>query len=355
MRKVSWLLALSLLIGGCASVPDAPTDALVEGDYPAILPYETSNTRAKHVGLISDMDIRTQMETGLMDLSKAYFDPASMAYRTHMFLDYDELDATDGSRGLLGTLRDDNPNGLNPGSDESFDTGNGIARGPVLVLDIYELDFYMQDSLQGISLGLVVPDTVDVDGKDTEITDEKLQAYLQVTANKLVSYMRERFNDVSSKIPILVAAYRLNTEDTDASYGGYCYSIYFNGPATDYQTIDEQHYLVPSEKYTAVDPTMASEFVQFRSNIKSILPDATFVTGEALFRDGKTVKLELNIVTHGKTAGEVMAAIQGIRKEMDSFSSSETDYRVTISNDNKTVGMMHRPAGSYTVQVLTMI
>ena len=35
-------------------------------------------------------------------------------------MDYDELDATDGSRGLLGTNRDENPNGLNPSPDEAL-------------------------------------------------------------------------------------------------------------------------------------------------------------------------------------------------------------------------------------------
>ena len=67
------------------------TLALQAGDYVAMLPFESSDTRVKHVGLISDQDIRIEIESGLMDLSKQYFDPSSVGYRTHTFLDFDEL------------------------------------------------------------------------------------------------------------------------------------------------------------------------------------------------------------------------------------------------------------------------
>lgn len=45
------------------------TLALQAGDYVAMLPFESSDTRVKHVGLISDQDIRIEIESGLMDLS----------------------------------------------------------------------------------------------------------------------------------------------------------------------------------------------------------------------------------------------------------------------------------------------
>ena len=94
------------------------------------------------------------------------------------------MDATDGSRGLLGTLRDDNPNGLNPSRDEAFDTGNGEVTGATILVDIYELDWYnTNDNLRGISLALVVNDEVEDDAGNTyEITKEKLQNYIEVTA-----------------------------------------------------------------------------------------------------------------------------------------------------------------------------
>ncbi len=188
-----------------------------------MLPYSTSDTRGKHIGLISDMDIRIQLEQGLMDLSKTYFPPGEVAFRTHVFLDYDELDSTDGSRGLLGTLRDNNPNGLNPGSDEDFDTGNGLVKGPILVMDLYELDFYSGNDLKGIAIGLALPDEVEEDGKTYPITSEKLVEFTKATATKVVSYLRELFNEISRSLPILVAAYDLNSNPPSVSKGGFIY------------------------------------------------------------------------------------------------------------------------------------
>ena len=122
VKLLTSFLVISLCLSGCMGTSTNDTLALQAGDYVAMLPFESSDTRVKHVGLISDQDIRIEIESGLMDLSKQYFDPSSVGYRTHTFLDFDELDATDGSRGLLGTLRDDNPNGLNPSRDEAFES-----------------------------------------------------------------------------------------------------------------------------------------------------------------------------------------------------------------------------------------
>ena len=204
MRKnklVLGLLALCLCASSTGNKNQA--NALDEDSYQAILPYESSDTRSKHVGLIQNTDLRVEMESGLMDLSKKYFSPTTVGYKTHQFLDYDELDATDGSRGLLGTVRDGNPNGLNPSADEEFDTGNGIVTNATILVDIYELDWYTNDTLIGISLGLVVKGNLNVsDGSSVDITDEKMQNYLEVTFSKLASYMHERFNEINKNIPV---------------------------------------------------------------------------------------------------------------------------------------------------------
>ena len=191
MRKSKLLIGLlAMSLCACSTGNKNQANALDEDSYQAILPYEASDTRSKHVGLINDTDLRVEMESGLMELSKKYFSTSSVGYKTHQFLDYDELDATDGSRGLLGTVRDGNPNGLNPSADEEFDTGNGIVTNATVLVDIYELDWYTNDTLKGISLGLVVNGDLNTsDGSSVEITDEKMQNYLEVKFSKLAYYM----------------------------------------------------------------------------------------------------------------------------------------------------------------------
>ena len=263
-------ICTSLTLVGCEdSVQKA--QPLKPGDYAAILPYETSDTRGKHIGLIADIDIRTQMEKGLMDISKAYFSPDEVAYKNHAFLDYDEIDASDGSRGLLGTLRDGNPNGLNPSANEEFDTGNGVVKGPILVVDLYELDFYTNNDLKGISIGLAVTDAVEDDqGNRIEITQEKLDEYLNATGSKIVSYMRERFNEITPNIPILIAAYQLNTNEEISSKGGYVFTEYFTQHRSSTDVVSEEYYLLPSTTFTEAQADMAYQFETFRQDVATI-------------------------------------------------------------------------------------
>lgn len=352
-RKILLSLALTLCLAGC-STSAAHTVPLNSQEYAASLPYAASDMRGKHVGLVSNEDMRFELEQGLMDLSKQYFSPTSLTFRNHAFLDYDELDATDGSRGLLGTLRDNNPNGLNPGSGEQFDTGNGISVGPILVGDLYEIDYYSQNDLSGIAIGLLVADKAEVDGQDVEITPEAMYSYFQVTSTKLVAYLRERFNEVSRNTPILVAAYQMNTDPSDSSNGGYIYEGYFTGNTGKFTEISQEYLLTPSTRFISEFPELASEFAQFKSQVSQILPDDAYVTGKLRVENGAPVMLQIKVETFGKTAGEALAAIQSVNQDLSSFTSTDMAYKVTIFNGTEVCAMIERETGSAKTNVITI-
>ena len=343
-------LVLALALAGC-SANAAPATTTT---YKAVLPYETSDTRTKHVGLISDDDVRTEVERGLMDLSEAHFSPDDVSFKTHAFLTYDELDATDGSQGLLGTLRDDNPNGLNPNNNEAFDTGNGMVQGGIILADLYELDWYKADKLAGISIALVVNDEIEKNGQVCKIGDEQMRSYLEFTSNKLVSYMRERFNDVPASVPILIAAYELDSDDPE-NKGGYMYEGWFsaNNNTGKFSEVNEKTVIVPGDEFSELDPELAAEFNTFREDVRSVLIENTYVTGTCRFLDDKPTYLDLTITTHRKMYAEVLAAAQACEEKMSTFTNTDITYHVLIVNNNKTCAAAVRPAGSNTLQVVT--
>lgn len=350
-RQKLTTLMLGLLLAGCTAAPG--TGHIASGEYQAMQPWQSSDMRGKHVGLLSDIDIRIQLEKGLMDLSTKYFPPADSRYRTHVFLDYDELDATDGSRGLLGTLRDDNPNGLNPGSDEPFDTGNGVATGPILIVDLYEIDYYHGEQLSGIAIGLAAADAVTINGQRVEIGAEQMKSYLQATGAKINSYLRERFNEVTASIPVLVAAYQLNTNPDESSKGGYIYSEYFTGSQSDFEEISEEYLVVPSARFTEADEESAGAFLEFRSQVSQILPDTAYTTGEARFQNGALAALTLNVTAYGKTAGEILALVQTVQEKLSLFSKPDMTIKVIIKNNGDVCALMERRPNSTDVEVLS--
>lgn len=339
----------SALLCSCSLAGLVPAE---NQDYRAAVPWQTSDTRGKHIGLLSDIDIRIQLEKGLMDLSKTYFSPTDHTYRTHMFLNYDELDATDGSRGLLGTLRDDNPNGLNPGSDEVFDTGNGTVTGPLLVADLYELDFYSGDALDGISIGLAVMDAVTQNGERIPIGNDQMKSFLQVTAAKINSYLKERFNDIPSGLPVLVAAYQLNTDEMQSSKGGYIYSEFFRGSQSEYHEVREDYLVVPSAAFSEKAPDCASTFLQYRSQLAAILPDTTYVTGQARFTNDTLSALTIQVSAYGKTAGEILAVMQSAQDGLSLFADTAVEYKVVFISNGEICALMQRAKGANDVEVI---
>ena len=340
--KKNWILSIFMVIvlSGC-SMFSKTSSALYSGDYAASLPFKDSDTRVKHASLISDLDCRVQIESGLMDLSKSYFDPANVTFKTHTFLDYDELDATDGSRGLLGTLRDDNPIGLNPSKDEEFDTGNGISTGPVVLVDIYELDWYSNENLKGISISFVLNGSLYLDsGSEVEIEKEQLNNYFDVTSNKLVSYMRERFNEITANVPILVCGFVL--DDDSQSYGGYTRLGFFNRGQGSFDSVSEEWVMIPSSQMNNLDTTMASEFDSYKNSLTNILTDYTFVSAKAKYEDKEPKKILITIEAHAKSTGEILAIGQVAKENMLMFSRMGCRYTVTIKNNNETYIIIQR-------------
>lgn len=349
-RMMIGVLAMALC--GCSATNSNQAEALSSGDYSAILPYETSDTRVKHLGIISDVDQRIQIEDGLMELSKAHFSPNSVAYKTHAFLNYDELDATDGSRGLLGTLRDDNPNGLNPGKNEDFDTGNGKVNGPTILVDIYELDWYNNDELKGISIGLVVNDRVGEE--DTKIKRSNMQQYLEVSSTKLVNYMRSRFNEVTDSVPIYIAAYQLDSSNDD-NMGGYIYSGYFQNSSQSYSKINEQWLRLPSSALSEKDAKTAEDFNNYKDALTAVIADNTYVIAEAEYINDTLTRMQINIEAHGKTAGELLAISQAAKENLSSFEETGCVYVVNIKSNETTYCMIKRDRNTRDTTVITSL
>ena len=312
-KVVCFFTILALGITGCSSFGSNNADSSDADEYQAVMPYNTSDTRVKHVGLISDQNTRVQIEDGLMDLSKQYFSPNQVKYKTHAFLDYDTLDATDGSRGLLGTLRDDNPNGLNPGSEEEFNTGNG---------------------------------------KVTKVKKAKMRNYLKVTSTKLVNYMRSRYNEITDSIPIYVASYQLS-ESEDDNLGGYIYSLYLNKNDQDFENLSEHWYRVPSNEIAKKDPTLSDQFLAYQNKVAKVLADNTYCIAQAKY-DGDTLeKLNITITAHGKTSGEMLAVSQVAKKQLSKFKSVDCEYSVKVIDNEETYCMMKRNKNETVVNSVT--
>ena len=354
LKMISFILVLSLALFGCSTMNNTnQSNPVGTQEYAAIQPYESSDSRIKHASLMSDMQSRFFIEDGLMELSKTHFPCSSVAYKTQTFLDYDELDATDGSRGLLGTSRDDNPNGLNPSSDEGFDTGNGTVTGAIILVDLYELDWYSDDDLQGISIGMVVNDALeDKDGNTVEITQERLKNYLEVTSSHLVSYMRERFNEITSQVPIYIACFSLDHEGD--TLGTYMYQGYFEGTQGDFSNLNMRWMDVPSTVFSKQASEFSEQFTEYQKAIDPVLADYSYVVANARMEDDEVTEFQITITCHGKTLSEISAVTQKANDELSVFTEDSCQYKVQIVTDTGTYAIISRDPNQTATQVVTL-
>ena len=224
--------------------------------------------------------------------------------------------------------------------------------GPTILVDIYELDWYNNDELKGISIGLVVNDRVGED--DTKIKRSNMQQYLEVSSTKLVNYMRSRFNEVTDSVPIYIAAYQLDSSNDD-NMGGYIYSGYFQNSSQSYSKINQQWLRLPSSSLTEKDAKTAEDFNNFKDALAGVIADNTYVIAEAEYINDTLTRMQINIEAHGKTAGELLAISQAAKENLSSFEETGCVYVVNIKSNETTYCMIKRDRNTRDTTVITSL
>lgn len=330
-----------------------------EGDYAAILPFNTGDARQKHTSVITDQGERYNITTGLMELSESHFSTKDVAFKESQFLTYDILDASDYTTGLLGRSSDSNPDGLNQSREESFDTGNGeTVNGVAPLIDIYELDWYAGSELRGISLAMVLSaETTGFDGngnsKSVTISDAQLKVFADAQGKKLNSYLRENFPEIQNDTPILIAVYVLS-EDAVLP-GNYIMQAYCTSSSATFHDINEQWVLVPSDEFTKMDADVASQFTELKNGLIGFTPDDIYIIAEARFQNNALVEMNITVNLHAKTAAEAIALSQYISGQTSLFTSTNYELTIDISSDNDHIAVIRRSQGTSDVQTIMLI
>ena len=334
--------------------------AVDKNDYASLLPYQSSDASQMHASLSSDMTDTFTVGAGLMELSKEYFSPKTHTFREGVYVDYDTLDALADSSGLLGRYNKDKKNtpGLNPEIGTTFPTEDGgevtIIGSDVLLLDIFEYDWYESGNLKGLSLAFVLNDKVGDAINPSTISSEKLNMYAEEAAIKAVNYLRKKVPEIGNDMPIYVAFY--NTDSADATLPGTFFrEAYFKTKVNGtFSSIDEAWQLFPTSTATKYDGTTATSFDRFKSNFKDIMPQDVSMVGKGYYRDGALQDLRIQVTLHARSAGEVKTAIQLLNDKLSVFSTSYPII-IDINSDSTHAAVIKREKGSSQTTVITLI
>ncbi len=337
---VSILCVMMLLVSGCNNDSNNQSDtenssdetkAINEGDYSALLPFTPSDAGQKHAQMQTNLSDTLTIGTGLMELSKEYFSSKTYAFRGGKYLDYNTLDASADKSGLLGRTSRTNANGLNPAVGDEFPTDDGtkeITESDILLLDIFEYDWYDGDELGGLSLALVFNDKIGTEPDEATIEESKMKVYAEECARKLVNYLRKSKPEIGNDTPIYVALY--NTASDDASLPGTFFEEAFFKSKTnaEFSAINEQWVLFPTQTASKLDSTNATYFDRYKASFEEFLDQDIDMIGKGHYMDNKLTSLRMDIKLHAKSADEVIAAVQLLDERLSIFTS--TDYKITV-------------------------
>lgn len=347
-----------LLLSGCSHDDGdknienlVETQALEKGDYGASLPFKSSDSRQQHNLRARSLVDSMYIGTGLLQYSKEYFSTSNYTIQEGQFLGYDEL------RSLLGRTSDANPDGMNPASGSSFDTGNGAVTAPVIVRDIYEVDFMKGSDLHGISLAVVFNGSVSENGTGettTTITDDKLQAFAEDAVRRLITDFMRKQPEIGDSIPIYVALYKDSSKD-DTLPGAYFSEAYFEGRTGNFSSIDEKWVMFPSTEATKLDGTTATQFAQMKNSLYGYLPDDVNIIARGKFESSSLKELHIDIEMYAKTATEAISLTQYVKTLLSTFTSQDYKIVVEVSCQNKTIATMQRLSGKSDVQTISLI
>lgn len=354
--KIYGMILLCLALAACGGSSSDEEDSMlktapiIEGDYGALIPYASSDARDVHHDTGRNLIDSYAVGTGLSELSKAHFSPSDYVYQEGKFLKYNEL-----RNNLLKRSGKDYPNGLNPQSGK-FDTGNGVVEDIILLADIYEIDWYQNEDLKGISLALVLNPILQKGGTKVEVNKNKLELYGSETARKLVSYLRGNIPEIGDQMPIYIAIY--NSTSVDSSLPGtFVQEAYFSptSKSADFTNLDESWAIFPSDDAKRKDATTANEFMSFKNAMSRFLTDDIDIIGIGHFKNGALVDLSIQVVMRAKTATEAKAATQYLHALISTFSSNAYQITIDVKSDDIHVAVIQRLKDSNDTNVIVLI
>lgn len=355
------LCAMLVAVSGCSGNDEKKADkektseettAINEGDYSALLPFKPSDAGQKHTQmaqLYGDQSDTIAIGTGLMELSKQHFSPKSYAFRGGVYLDYDTLDSSQDGSGLLGRTSSSNSSGLNPPVGDSFPTDKGdvkITNNDVLLYDIFEYDWYRSKELKGISLALVLNDKLGSSEDPATVKEDKLKAYGEETARKVVNYLRKSKPEIGDNTPIYVTLFNASKAD-ETLPGTFIEDAYFESKTSaKFSEIKEEWALFPTARATKLDGTNATYFDRYKASFKEFLTQDVDIIGKGHFKNDELTSLNIDVTIHAKSSDEILAGIQLLNERLSIFASNNFKITVTVKADEIIVATITRDKGT---------
>ncbi|SDI41214.1 CamS family sex pheromone protein [Alteribacillus bidgolensis] len=375
MWKNTGMIALSslLLLSGClpglepddegvdidqddeeeADVEVSPEIPSLDNYYRSILQdgqFIHGVTRGFNTDIVYNRMDLERMEVGMQEIASEEFNQNEYFFREGQFINRNELNSwlmreKEGSEEEEG-----NPDGLNPplGSGESFEEQESSQ--PRVLSNILEHNYVFENeegNLQvgGLVIGLSMNSVYyfreqNSDGTYGPWLNETINEQTSLEegknlANEVLERLRneERAEGALSSVPIMFAIFR--EAPRDSTVPGEFIATAVAPPEEgigDWQSLNEKHYLFPSNNADEEQRDDAEAFNQFRNDVNQFFENYVGVVGEGYYQNDelRSLSIEIPITFYSKT--EIIALTQHVTDRLEQRFPDELEIEVKISS-----------------------
>lgn len=338
-------LSLVLLLSGCGSGEEqSETQSTVISSYSAdeyqtLLPHEVSASRYWQGNATSRFDI-LKMPKQLIELSKKHFAVKDNYLQAGQVLSYEDVQE------LQRYSSQDHSYGLNP--ESTFEVSEAIILDkPYIVYGIVEMDFISkedQKTLNGISVAILMNQTVTNGDSTVTIPQDKLYTYASTVGRKLERYFRTK-SEIDANLPIYITFY--SSEGTDSNLPGtFIGEGIFTGRSGQFTAINEQWVMIPSDDATDLDGVLSSQFSTVKAGLKDFMPENVSIIGQARYTNDTADYLKITVNVQAKSYAEIYSLVQLLNELSVNFASTDLELIIEIKQLDETVMILHRPKGT---------
>ncbi|WP_066186258.1 MULTISPECIES: CamS family sex pheromone protein [Gracilibacillus] len=371
-KSLAVLMVMVLLAAGCSpDFGDQPEDAVIddnvedslddtaiipkynvtEENYRVLIDSNLSQARGVITNQIANRVDIDELEEGLRRHSKEPFNPEDYYFQEGQYLTdnvlYSWLERFDS---------EESPEGLNPELEEADSAREAEENNPRYLSHILEQNYLRKtedDSVElaGMSIAIAMKSVYRFQTETggpyyyEDISESEMRTEANRVANEVVQRIRE-MEDIPN-VPIRLAIYR--EADQNSLVPGH-YVAVSNVPADsasvdDWDDINEETVLFPSNHAQEVSPDIAATLVDFESDVASYFPNYVSVIGRGFFQDGNLRRLTVDIPVSFYGKAELIGFTQYVYGLVLSGFSNEYPIEINIKSGERQEAVIVREAG----------
>ncbi|KOS59977.1 CamS family sex pheromone protein [Lysinibacillus agricola] len=315
-----------------------PSIQIDESYYRALTPYKKSASRGLVVSNIYTKYDMKEVETGLMRLSQNEFDTKNYFFQEGQYL----AEST-----VTNYLKRSSQvkEGLNPPTTDSMTPEERATKAPIYLSHIVEQNYLTKTDdnkvkLGGISIGLALNSIYYYQKEkygeyyEEPISEAALVEQGKKMATEIVSRLRTR--DELKDVPIVVGLFKQQARNDiiPGTYFNYGVAKAGQNDVTDWNAIDEEYVLFPTDESQDVYRDDSSNFKNFKQDVDKYFSNYTSVIGTGFYQNKKIQKLKIEIPIQFFGQAEITGFTQYLTGVLiNQFDNTNVEVSVTAMND----------------------